>query len=496
MSFSVEVTVPGTMRITGDEVPPFSPPNGSVLYRTDLGKRYSFDQSLGWSEQADTILSVQKVFGAKCDDVADDTAAVQAALDSLGSTATAQRTGPQTSILIPGKCRITNTLTAKRKSFTLEGTGWGLQDGSANAAYLRWDGPAGIPMLKIQDCANTHVRNLRLVGNITNKPSAGLNFNQTGPSGAALTANTVEDVMIGLLSNNEGNNGDQFVDGILLDGYPNNNAEHTFKNIKVNHVSRDGFHVSAVQSVDLSLHGAYFSLCGRSAIYNCGYIVGTNVVFAGCAIDIMHPYLDDQAANSGARTQIQGYFSENAGRMADLDAGHLILNGTSYALSASTNADGKVIRADSNSTSVSVEIRNLYWFQSAAPPTPPYLALSPKTNGTRHIVIDGCAAWSALTGGTNGMDVATTGSTARAYLYLRDYPQTTGTTPVRVAQNFIQGASGLNWNINRFEVKAGVFTTATRPAAADYAGFIIYVSDGAGGSKFQGSDGSSWVSLG
>ncbi len=40
------------------------------------------------------------------------------------------------------------------------------------------------------------------------------------------------------------------------------------------------------------------------------------------------------------------------------------------------------------------------------------------------------------------------------------------------------------------------YTTATRPAAASYAGAIIYVSDAASGNKFQGSDGTSWVSLG
>jgi hypothetical protein len=40
------------------------------------------------------------------------------------------------------------------------------------------------------------------------------------------------------------------------------------------------------------------------------------------------------------------------------------------------------------------------------------------------------------------------------------------------------------------------YTTATRPTASDYEGAVIYVSDGSGGSKFQGSDGSSWVSLG
>lgn len=43
-------------------------------------------------------------------------------------------------------------------------------------------------------------------------------------------------------------------------------------------------------------------------------------------------------------------------------------------------------------------------------------------------------------------------------------------------------------------VTIGSFTTATRPAHA--AGKMIYVSDASAGSKFQGSDGSSWVSLG
>lgn len=40
------------------------------------------------------------------------------------------------------------------------------------------------------------------------------------------------------------------------------------------------------------------------------------------------------------------------------------------------------------------------------------------------------------------------------------------------------------------------YTTAERPDATAYEGSIIYVSDGAAGSRFQGSDGASWVSLG
>lgn len=40
------------------------------------------------------------------------------------------------------------------------------------------------------------------------------------------------------------------------------------------------------------------------------------------------------------------------------------------------------------------------------------------------------------------------------------------------------------------------YTTLTLPAAADWAGAILYVSDAAAGSKFQGSDGVAWVALG
>ena len=40
------------------------------------------------------------------------------------------------------------------------------------------------------------------------------------------------------------------------------------------------------------------------------------------------------------------------------------------------------------------------------------------------------------------------------------------------------------------------YTVATLPAFADYEGCIIYVSDGAGGTKFRGSNGAAWVNLG
>ncbi len=49
---------------------------------------------------------------------------------------------------------------------------------------------------------------------------------------------------------------------------------------------------------------------------------------------------------------------------------------------------------------------------------------------------------------------------------------------------------------NDQEVEPRKYTTATLPAASQHEGKIVYVSDAASGSKFQASDGTSWVSLG
>jgi hypothetical protein len=45
-------------------------------------------------------------------------------------------------------------------------------------------------------------------------------------------------------------------------------------------------------------------------------------------------------------------------------------------------------------------------------------------------------------------------------------------------------------------MRLGTYTVATRPAAATWPGAIIYVSDAAAGARFQGSDGTAWISLG
>lgn len=56
---------------------------------------------------------------------------------------------------------------------------------------------------------------------------------------------------------------------------------------------------------------------------------------------------------------------------------------------------------------------------------------------------------------------------------------------------------GSTGDLTARSLKPSTFTTATKPTAASVgAGAIIFVSDGAAGAKFQGSDGTNWLSLG
>ncbi len=79
-----------------------------------------------------------------------------------------------------------------------------------------------------------------------------------------------------------------------------------------------------------------------------------------------------------------------------------------------------------------------------------------------------------------------------------------GVTLVRVlTQVFIEVSQRLNIALPKDGTEAMTaplglvtFTVATLPPASDHTGAIIFVSDGAAGSKFRGSDGTSWLSLG
>ena len=65
--------------------------------------------------------------------------------------------------------------------------------------------------------------------------------------------------------------------------------------------------------------------------------------------------------------------------------------------------------------------------------------------------------------------------------------------------SIIDAFRALNDRIATLEARSygpPAYTTAGRPAASSMPRGLIFVSDAAAGSKFQGSDGTNWVALG
>lgn len=392
-----------------------------------------------------------KDFGAACDDATDDTAAIQAAIDSVGDTSLTTRAGPV--ILIPGPCRITSTLTIRRKAIVLEGTGWGFRDdANTRRSYLRWDGAAGIPMVAFTDClGGAGIRRIKLMGKTSAQPSAAIELIETNDS-IPNQQLLIEQVYIGPYSGETGV-GTQFVDGILWSGTNVNNAEQRINGCYIINVSGRAIRQSGTQQLNCKIDHLTVVNAG-AGIYVCGAVQGSNWNFANCAIDIEQPFNDAGGTQTNAFINVHGFYSEGAGRMLDLSGtSRVLIHGGFFQITSALNADGKIVKHEGN-IALHLEMRGVRFTQSTAPPTAPYLSLRASAAGAteKSIVIDGVVGWNLLTGGTHGLDTATRGPTDRRYIQFREAPQSADGFPMKVAQNFLSG-TGTDWDINKFEVR-------------------------------------------
>jgi hypothetical protein len=411
------------------------------------------DQGSQWVPLNQNTVDVRE-FGAKCDDITDDAAAIQAAIDVAGNTAAVRRSGIK--VVIPGPCAIGSTILLNRKSITISGMGWGYQNATgAPKSYLRWIGPAGQPMVRIQDTfGGARIEDLRFIGNTTNKPDSAIDFYETD-DGVPNIHNAVENVSIGTQAG-EGITGNQFVNGIRFQAATVDiqNDTNMLTNVRINGCDGAGIKIGHRQAVNISAQ--------QLGIYNCQYalsivgtISGSGWFFAGSTgADIQFPATDDfGAAVQAAKVEVSYYGSELAKRMADLQgSGFLTVHSGYFQTGTSTHSDGRVI-ATRNNNSQHVRLESFAFTQSGIPPAAPYLEVRSAAAGasSKSLIIDNVTGMSFLTGGANGIDVLTESATDRRYVYYREAATVASNTPPKIAQNTIFGASGLQWDADRFD---------------------------------------------
>lgn len=132
--------------------------------------------------------------GARGDGVADDTAAIQAAIDAAPS-------GAGTVMLPPGAYRLTRPLQIiddaphhGRRGLRLLGAAGGAS-GGATGCTLEWDGPADAPMLRLwsRDCIVGHLAFRVMPGR---RAAAAIDVDQVRDGSAACTNNTFEHLLV------------------------------------------------------------------------------------------------------------------------------------------------------------------------------------------------------------------------------------------------------------------------------------------------------------
>lgn len=396
-------------------------------------------------------------FGAACDDSTDDTAAVQAACDSIGDdSGTIFRSGVV--ILIPGPCVISDTIVLRRKSIIFAGLGWGhrIDTSQSRRSYLRWNGSVGSPMVRIADSSGgTMIRDLRFVGKSSAKPSCAISLYETDPAdGSANHAISIENVMIGPWGN-ESDTGDHFTNAILAEGDNTNNSEVWINRLYVDSVSGSAIKQGCIQNLNWTLDNISIVRAGNAVEVH-GSVTGTNWQFSQNDVDLYVPQTDDSGTTIGAQITVQNFYSELAGRLADFQGTtRCQLYGGFFQITSSLNVDGNVVTSP-NSRGLYLGLHNFRFAEASSPPAAAKISARAAAAGAieKSIVLDGITGWSAMSGGTNGLDIALRGPTDRRYIYFREIPQSASASPVRMAQNFLQGTTGLDWDINRYDLPA------------------------------------------
>jgi len=290
---------------------------------------------------AQTAVGVNvKDHGAVGDAVADDTAAIRAAIDAALGKELTLRAGK---LIFPkGIYRITDTLTIAQASAVVEGVGWSSSSASlgpgVRGSVLAWDGPAGRPMLRLDYCWGSTVTGLRFVGKSSAKPSAAISLKNVNGNPSLSNFNSLANIWIGNLSGYDTDaEKPQFANGVLLEGDDVHNDTNLFRNLVI-YGCDVGVNIAHQQYVRNHFATLRTFGCGT------GFKTNATISTSGDNWVMTSSSVADISLGFAARLSVEGFSSELAHRLlADSDSSSLTIRDGYWQLGSKTAGDNVVI---------------------------------------------------------------------------------------------------------------------------------------------------------
>jgi hypothetical protein len=275
-------------------------------------------------------------YGAVCDGIVDDSAAIQAAIDAAGRSTGAVTIAP-VPILIPALCAIGSTIHIAQQSIHLLGQGI--------ASGLKWIGAAGGTMIDVQDATSVAITDMSILGSDTNPPGVGIWFNTpTVPLVGTLEYCSVVNCNFGRqYTTQTGSPRGAMAIGIKFGGLSiGNNDTWRVENCNFYDCSTAGIHIANEQAIWGNIDNPLFVSCGYGVKAE-GSTVMTNAHFNHSVTADM--YVDDGTVN------VNGYWSEHAALFWDQKSNStLVINGGRISMMAEMATDyyAKSVVSDGN----------------------------------------------------------------------------------------------------------------------------------------------------
>lgn len=290
-------------------------------------------------------------FGARGDGVSDDTAAIQAAIDYFANTGG--------TIILPGAHLISDTLNYTGNGLVIQGSGWGRSTQSPPSGYLKWAGPAGVPMLRIASSFGGAVRDLRFIGNSSRKPLCAIQYDAT--KGNCLY-NRTENIWIGQFYGFDADPNHQFQNGIHFKGTINGDS-NSFNNIRVTGCDNAGVWMENPNAGGCTFYGLFIYFC-KYGIRASGLVVAYSVFMGLNENELDKPpssQSDIKLEGPSGSVFIKYFVSEYGTRLCERGASTAVnIEYGSFELTKNLHADGYIVYGDDHDmTSTSLSLKDM-----------------------------------------------------------------------------------------------------------------------------------------